>query len=218
VRTEIVAGGPTARSYRIDDVSYTTVRCHDWSRLVRDLDTEVTSVPAMAWRLRALAPDLVHSFLFTDAFAAQLARRPYVVSYGGIALRSSMRGHALRTRMFWRASGGAGGIVCPSAAAATHLQREFGLTAEVIPNGLDVSRFAVVGEPEPGRIFCAATPSDARKRPEVLVDALALLFERGVAAHVVFAGAVDGVRRGPGPPPRAPAHASRSRASSTSPV
>lgn len=195
VRTEIVAGGPASRSYRIDDVAYTTVRARDLSRLTRDLDTEVTSVPAMAWRLRMLAPDLVHSFLFTDAFAAQLARRPYVISYGGIALRSSMRGHPLRTRMFWRASRGARRIVCPSAAAATHLQHEFGLTAEVIANGLDVSRFANDVDAQPGRIFCAATPNDARKRPEVLVDALALLVARGVDAHVVFAGAVDGSRR-----------------------
>jgi glycosyltransferase involved in cell wall biosynthesis len=56
-------------------------------------------------------------------------------------------------------------------------------------------RFQVDVDAEPGRVFCAATPNDSRKRPEVLVDALALLVARGTDAHVVFAGDVAPARR-----------------------
>jgi phosphatidylinositol alpha-mannosyltransferase len=195
VRTEIVAGGPQRGRHEVDGVRYETVRGRDLRRLARDLDVDVTIVPAMAARLRAIAPDVVHSFLYTDALAARLARRPYLVSYGGIALRSSMRGHVLRARMFASATRGARAVVCPSEAAAAHLLNEFGFHAQVIPNGLDVSRFAVDVERDGTRILCAATPNDRRKRPEILVDALGVLVARGLDVEVAFAGDVDESRK-----------------------
>jgi glycosyltransferase involved in cell wall biosynthesis len=149
----------------------------------------------MARRLRRMAPDVVHSFLYTDAAAARLAHRPYILSVGGIALRSSFAGQRLKLRLFELARSGAAAIVCPSQAAARHLRDEYGHDAEVIPNGLDVERFRVDLQRRPGRIFCAATPNDNRKRPHVLVEAFGILAERGIDAELVFAGAVSASRR-----------------------
>lgn len=191
----VVAGARRSRQYRIDDVVYSTVRAPDLTGSTRHLVPEVTMIPGMVRRLRRLRPDLAHSFLYHDAVAAQLAGIPSIVSYGGVALPSSFLGRPLERRLFQRASEHADAVVCPSRAAADHLRVAFGLRAEVVPNGLDVAAFAVEEQRLPGRILCAATPDDRRKRAEVLVDALAALRRRGVDAHVAFAGAAAGGRR-----------------------
>ncbi len=73
----------------------------------RDLDEETTIIPALSRHLHRMNPTLVHSFMYVDATAARLARRPYVVSYGGIATRRSWPGHPLKRSLFRFASAGA---------------------------------------------------------------------------------------------------------------
>jgi phosphatidyl-myo-inositol alpha-mannosyltransferase len=191
----VVAGARTPGRHTIDGVRYLTVAARDLTRVSRQLTGAVTMIPAMAAALRRLRPDVVHSFLYQDATAAQLARLPTVVSYGGIALPSSFRGRPVDRRLFAAASRRARAVVCPSRAAADHLAEAFGIDAEVIPNGLDVSAFAVDEPRDPGLVLCAATPNDRRKRAEVLIDAANLLDERGMHVELAFAGAVDDDRR-----------------------
>jgi len=171
----LMAGGSATSRYDLDGVPVETFRSPDLRGWYRDLDPAVTFVPAMARRLRREQPAAVHSFLYQDGLAARLAGRPYLVSYGGIALRRSFDGHALWWRMFRAASAGARALVCPSRAAADHLAVAFGYRAHVIPNGLWTSDFAVPTERDPALIFCAAAPDDTRKRVDVLVAAFAKL-------------------------------------------
>ncbi len=193
---EIVSGGTSSGSTLADGVRVTRLRARDATWLHRDLDVDTTFVPAMARHLRRARPQVVHSFLYADAAAARLARRPYVVSYGGIALRDSFVGHPVRRRLFRLASSGARAILCPSEAAARHLRDQYGFTAKVIPNGIDTASYRVDATRQPGLIVCTATPDDARKRVDVLVDAVvAASRRRPNSIELVLAGAASPERR-----------------------
>jgi phosphatidylinositol alpha-mannosyltransferase len=192
----VMAGGARADSYRLDGLAYQRVRAPDLRRLHRDLDAEVTFIPGMARQLRRGRPALVHSFLYTDAAAARIAGVPYVVSYGGIALPDRFRAHRLKWELFHFASAQARRVFCPSAAAADHLKRAFGYTAEVLPNGVNTARYRRPGTPrDPGLILCASTPDDGRKRVEVLVRAFGLLAPARPDAHLVLAGSASPATR-----------------------
>ena len=193
---EILAGGPTTGRYELDGVTVRLFRIHPATRIHRDLDEEVTFIPAMAWHVRRSAPRIVHSFLYQDASAARLSGRPYVVSYGGIALASSGVGHPLKRRLFRFASDGAREIVCPSHAAARHLHETYGYSAQVIPNAITTADFAATAERRDGLVLCTATPDDQRKRISVLVDAFRLAGRWRPQLQLVLAGrASDASRR-----------------------
>lgn len=195
VDASVVAGGPVADRYRIDGLPYRTVRGRDLRRVHRDLDAEVTIVPGLARALRQEAPALAHCFLYADATAARLAKVPYCVSYGGIAVPRSFDGRPFRRRLLDAGTRGARAVVCPSRAAADHLHEAFGYRATVIPNGLDVASVPQGVERVPGRILCAATPDDARKRVEVLVDAFGVLRRHRTDVELVIAGGASRATR-----------------------
>lgn len=185
----VMAGAPRPAVYDLEGVSYRRVRAPDLRRLHGDLDPETSLVPGLAARLRASRADLVHSFLYTDAASARLAGRPYVVSYGGIALPGPFRARRLKWRLFQWASQGARRILCPSRAAADHLRTAFGYHAEVVPNGFHAGDFWQPElERQPGLILCASTPDDRRKRVEVLVDAFGVLAPGSPDLRLVLAG------------------------------
>lgn len=185
----VLAGGAGASAYQLDGLGYRRVKAPDLRRLHRDLDTEVTFVPEMSVRLRQARPALVHSFLYTDAAAARMARVPYVVSYGGIALPGPFRVRRLKWRLFHFASAGARRVFCPSEAAAGHMRKVYGYAAEVLPNGLDTSPYWQPGtEREPGLILCASTPDDRRKRAEILIRAFGRLAPDRSGLRLALAG------------------------------
>lgn len=188
VDARLVAGGPALHRYEIDGVPVRTVPAPDLRRIHADLDGLLSFVPAMAAELARGRDDVVHSLLYGDALAARLARRPYVVHYGGIALRQGFRDHPIRWRAFLAGTRGAAAVISPSEAAAAHLRAEFGVDAVVIPNAIDCDRFRATVPTEPGRILCAATPDDARKRVPVLVRAFAIVAARVPDARLVLAG------------------------------
>ena len=190
VDAEIVSGAREPRRYDVDGVPVVLVRARQLRRVHRDLDEELTLMPAMARYLRHRHPAVVHSFLYGDAAAARLARVPYVVSYGGIALKESFRRRPVKYRVFRFASRGARAVVCPSRAAADHLVTEYGITARVIPNGVDVASYASNRERVPDLILCTSTPNDQRKRVAVLVDAFATASRHRPGLELVLAGAV----------------------------
>ena len=195
VDVEIVAGGREPMRYDLDGVPVVLVRAHDWRRLHRDLDQELTLIPAMTRHLRRTRPALAHAFLYGDAAAARLAGTPYIVSFGGIALQSSFRRRPLKYRVFEYASRGARFVVCPSRAAAQHLDSEYGIAARVIPNGLDVETYRVDRPRRAGLILCTSTPNDQRKRVSVLFDAFAVAERRRPGLELVLAGRVDDAHR-----------------------
>jgi glycosyltransferase involved in cell wall biosynthesis len=192
----ILASHTEAESYEIDGLAYRTVRARDLSRRYHELKPPVTMIPAMARALREIRPDIVHAFSYHDAWAARLARVPCVIWYGGIIVPSSwVKGRAhLQRRMFERISKGAM-VACPSIACANAMRQDYGLECEVIPNGLDTAAFAPTEASVPGRILCAATPNDSRKRPEFLVEAFARVADAVPEAHLVFAGAASDTTR-----------------------
>lgn len=187
----IVAGGPDSTTGAVDGVPVHFVRSRDATRVHRDLDAEVTILPAVAARVRALRPDLIHAFGFPDAAAVSLTGLPYVVGYHGMALARSFQGRPVRRALLRRSAAGAKALLSPSRAAAAHLAEEFGLWSEVLPNGLCTS--ALTSSPsvpaEPGTILCAATPDDRRKRVAVLVAAFARLATRRDDVCLRLAGA-----------------------------
>lgn len=191
VDAAVVTAGPARRDYGHDGVRYLRVAAPDLSRHHWDLEPDVTLVAAMAARLAVLRPPLVHSFLYPDAAAARLARRPYVVTYGGIALADRFRAHRVRWKLFHLATRGARRVICPSRAAASHLWNEYGYQAEVIPNAVDVARYASRAPTEAGLVFCASTPDDRRKRVEVLVDAFDRVAGQRADVRLVLAGAAS---------------------------
>lgn len=185
----VLAGGPRRSVYALDGLRYERVAAPELRRLHRDLDAEVTFVPAMARRLRREGPALVHSFLYTDAAAARLAGAPYVVSYGGIALPEPFRARRLKWRAFQFASARARRVFCPSRAAADHMLRAYGYPAEILPNGVDTASYHRPGvESEPGLILCASTPDDRRKRVDILFGAFDRLAPGRVDLRLVVAG------------------------------
>lgn len=187
-RVEIVAGSARSTKEALDGVPVSLFRARRFARVHADLDEETTFIPAMAWHLRRARPDVVHSYLYQDGTAARLSGRPYLVSYGGIALPSSTVGHPIKRRLFRFASEGARVLLCPSEAAASHLHQAFGYKADVIPNGIDVTRFSVGGATRDDVILCPATPDDRRKRVEVLVDAFATVAAARPSFELVLAG------------------------------
>jgi phosphatidylinositol alpha-mannosyltransferase len=195
VDATIVAGHQEASRYEIDGVRYTTVRARDHSDLHRELTPMVTLIPALARELRRMRPDLVHAFSYHDATAAQLARLPFVISYAGIIAMRSWDGLRLQRRLFERASARADAVFCPSAATARSFRCDYGLRPEVIPYGLDTASYALDRPTVPGRIFCAATPNDRRKRPELLVDAFAQVARRDPEAHLRFGAAASDAKQ-----------------------
>lgn len=188
----IVASHDVAESYEIDGLPYRTVAARDMRRIYHELRAPVTMIPAMARLLRRLQPDVVHAYSYHDAIAAKLARLPYVISYAGIILPASwVKGRSrLQRKMFDVASKGQM-IFCPSVACGEALKRDYGFDYELIPYGIDTASFAPTVETIPGRIVCAATPDDARKRPEFLVSAFARVAERNPDARLVFAAAAS---------------------------
>lgn len=188
----VIAGASRRRAYEIDGLRYRTVPgTRALARVHRDLDEVTTALPGLARAIRAAAPDVVHALHFVDATAADLARRPYLVFYGGIALPESFRGYPLRRRLFRHASAHAGAVVCPSLAVQTHLRDAYGIRADVIPNGIDSSSFAERVARETDVVLCPATADDHRKRVEVLVRAFASLVHAGADVRLVLAGAAS---------------------------
>ncbi|HVA06264.1 MAG TPA: glycosyltransferase family 4 protein, partial [Acidimicrobiales bacterium] len=63
-----------------------------------------------------------------------------------------------------------------------------GVASRVIPNAVAVSAFESTEPRRMGRIFCASTPEDDRKRVPFLVDAFAQIHARNSETELVIAG------------------------------
>jgi len=167
------------------------VRAWKAGQIYRELGPPVTMIPAMTRALRTLRPDVVHAFSYHDALAARLAGLPYLISYAGIILPRSWQRSPLQFRMFKYASAHAQLIFCPTRACGDALKRDYGFDYELHAYGLDVPAFAPKVDTIPGRIMCAATANDTRKRVDFLVQAFALVAQRNAEAHLVLCAAAN---------------------------
>ncbi len=120
--------------------------------------------------------DLVHALHTPDAWAVswwtRATGRPLVLSLMGYPDRCSLDAFRGRRRMLAQAARRAGAVHCLSVAAAEALRTEAGIEATVINPGTETSDFAVdVSRASAPTVFCAASPSDERKRVPLLVEA-----------------------------------------------
>ncbi len=192
---EIVASSRPAQRDDLDEVPVGLLE--QWeSRRWSQLDPTSSAVAGLAFRLRRLSPWLVHAFTVSGAVAAQLAEHPYVLAYRSMTAPDTFTGRPDRWRLFTLATEGAGAVVCPSRAAAEHLETMFHVRAHVVPDGVDVARFSeVTVERQPGLVVCVADADDERARLDVLVDAFARVAREVPHAELVVVGPCSEQRR-----------------------
>lgn len=94
-------------------------------------------VLGMAYRLRRLAPWLVHTFEPNDAEAAGAIGAPYVLSLASVPRSANLSFQPLVHRRFEAALGSARRVVCSSRVAAAQLSEIFGRSSVVVPDGVD---------------------------------------------------------------------------------
>lgn len=177
----VITSHPGAPSRTVEDgLEIVRVWRPPTARLVRrGFDEHLTHVPLAYAALRAGHDDVAHAVYPTDGVAAARwstrTGRPAILSYMGIPHRRGMANRRGRVEATLAAVRGARAVVALSEAAADGFQRWLGVTARVIPPGVDLTAF----RPDPAAraadptIFCAADAREPRKRVGLLLDAFA---------------------------------------------
>ncbi|MDH4177163.1 MAG: glycosyltransferase family 4 protein [Thermoleophilia bacterium] len=180
----------------------------------RDVDVRILSLdrPQESLRHRAVAEaglDSLTTFEI-DRFAEELGRfRPTVVhahfateptafargiaAARGVPFTFTAHGYDVYRRPpadFHARARDAAGVVTVSEANARHIRDAFGVPSErlrVIPCGIDLARFSPGCSPDP-RLVLAVARLNPVKRLDVLLDACAILRDRGVSFRCVVIG------------------------------
>lgn len=189
-----VSAGPSAKHERQANGVESNVHALPRQGLLMRLtgDQAVAYLPKASRTLRAWHPDAVHGMYHLDGVAARLARsRPYVVHVQGIARRVALSGKPVQRRLFHASIARAGSVVVVSEAARRSLREEFGVDAAVLYNGIDTRPF-VRARDESARtdgpsVLFPGDPEDARKRIDVLTEALNRLAPRWPGLQLVVA-------------------------------
>jgi len=153
--------------------------------------------------------DIIECHHYPDADGQRLSRNSYSIWLPGVPRRAPLGGRPLNRWAALYALKGARQLIALSDHAKGALSEEFGLTASVLPPGVNTDLYSgerpPVGEEE--MILCAAAADDPRKRVGTLVAAFALLHRtrpnvrlvlappRPAAAETLVAGLPEGVRR-----------------------
>ncbi|MDO8105635.1 glycosyltransferase family 4 protein [Isoptericola sp. b441] len=148
------------------------------ARLPFDLPVNPAAVPEMRRLLTAHAPDVVHvhagvvsPFAYDGARVALDAGVPTAITWHCMLDGAVPALRALAARTRWRRAPVA--LSAVSAAAAERVAQVFGSEVHVIPNGMDVARWAPDAEPGSGPLRAVATMRLApRKRGPALVAVL----------------------------------------------
>src|SRR5437868_348614 len=137
------------------------------------VDELLRSIPAMSRGIRQTRADVYQCHHYVDAAAIRVARAGgrrarYVLSVPGVPRVSSLGGRPLHRLAFRAAASGSSKIHALSRFAADALRDEFGLSAEVMPPGVDTLRFGgpKVSTEDPF-VLCTAAADDPRKRVDL---------------------------------------------------
>jgi glycosyltransferase involved in cell wall biosynthesis len=175
-------------------------------RLRRRLfEDHLTHVPFSYLSLKRGRYDVAHAMYPTDALAAarwtERTGHPSLLSYMGIPHRRNLADRRWRIATLRRAIAGCSALTTLSEAADRGFRRWLGVGTRVIPPGVDLDAF----QPGPGRsaepsILFAASPSDPRKRLDLLLSAFTQVRERHLDARLLISdsGAGAGQASTPG--------------------
>lgn len=155
-----------------------------------------TFVPACFYSLSRERYDIVHCFLYPDAYAASLAKKfngmavvPSLMD--GIPLYWSTRlGRAMFKGVVKRATR----FHALSEFTRQCLKNEFNRESEIIPLPVNTELFIPCDRKDPDtlRILCTAALSTGRKKTDVLIKAFELLLEKVPNAVLQLTGHIDG--------------------------
>lgn len=155
------------------------------------LEHYLTHAPASYVSLARAEDDLAQAVFVSDALAAGLwsdrTGKPSVFSYMGIPDRPGLAEPRLRLRLTRAAVQRCSAVTALSRPAAEAFERELGVSARVIPPGVDVAAF----RPAPVRagaptIVCSADVTAPRKRVGLLVEAFTRVRRARPAARLVL--------------------------------
>ena len=149
------------------------------------------ALAAAAWGLSRA--DLVQHLLYADAafagrFAIMTRGRPSVLKLTGMVLPERLARTPVDERLFRGALERASVVWCNSAYARDAMA-PFGVPMEVVPAGIDTSRFMPGGaRSEAPTVLCTSAPDEPRKRVADLVDAWPEILASRPQARLVIAG------------------------------
>jgi glycosyltransferase involved in cell wall biosynthesis len=137
-------------------------------------------MPQSRAALTELDPDVAHALYPTDGRTAgrwsRATGKPAVLSYMGIPHRQGLANRRGRLEITVDAVRNASAVVALSQAAADGFRRWLGVSARVIPPGVDLDTFAPGGErSEVPTVLCAADAAQPRKRVDLLIEAMAIV-------------------------------------------
>lgn len=144
--------------------------------------------------------DLVHAWHYGDGWAAVQGKRlhpgrPVVLKLTGTVLPEQMEHIRFDRRLFREAITGADEVWCNSD-YAREAMAGFGVPMEVVPAGVDLTRFqpASTRHDRP-TVLCASAPDDPRKRLVDVLDAWPAVLDAVPEARLVLAGRVTDATR-----------------------
>ena len=154
----------------------------------RMFEDHLTHVPFAARELERGEDDVIHALHATSALAGSRAGRPLVFSHMGIPHRQALANRRLRLEVMSRALRAADAVVALSEAAAQGFERWLGVSARVIPPGVDLATFTLdpprrAAEPT---LVCAASAREPRKRVPLLAEAFARVRRERPGARLIL--------------------------------
>jgi glycosyltransferase involved in cell wall biosynthesis len=143
--------------------------------------------------IRRSGAEVVHAMTPSGALAGRLAGRRTLFTILGHPDPDQMPAAVLARRFFLGALRAATATAVLSRASAVALEGLTGQRAVVLPPGVSLARFTP-SEPapaQPPRILYSGSLADARKRPDLAVEAFALVLERHPEARLAVSGSGD---------------------------
>jgi glycosyltransferase involved in cell wall biosynthesis len=156
----------------------------------------MSHAPGALFNLRRHRDDVVHAFTAAAALAAANSGRPSVFVFQGMLHPDDWRGRPRTYPLLLRAARGCDVVTTYSEVAAQAFTEHTGIEARSINPGIRLDAFTPGGErAERPTIFCAADPTEARKRVGLLVDAFAQLRQRVPDAELLLQKGSDPLSR-----------------------